>query len=100
MDFSSFKLEDIAAAREAEGEDGIGDIGAFNGFSLNIADHNALAAIFDIAGLQMGQSGDDLRQSAPMMMRLFSVEAAKTTQRSATLSTHLLTSSARADRSK
>ena len=46
-------------------------------FNLKIEDEKALDAIFDLAALQMGGTGDDLRQSAPALIRLSGAQFAQ-----------------------
>lgn len=75
--FSGLKLNDLAAA-QADGEENILlSNGSFDSFSLTLEDENALDAIFALSALQMGGTGEDLRQSAPAMMRLAGVQAAQ-----------------------
>lgn len=74
--FSGLKLKDMAAAQEAGEEQPFGALGEFRAFSLKLDDEKALDAIFAIAALQMGGSGEDLRLSAPAMIRLSGAQAA------------------------
>ncbi|WDI33067.1 hypothetical protein PUV54_07645 [Hyphococcus flavus] len=76
LGFSGLKLDDMAAA-EAAGESPFAATGAFKNFKLTLEDKKALDAIFDVAALQMGGSGADLRQSAPAMIRLSGAQAAQ-----------------------
>ena len=77
LGFAGLNLKDIAAAQEDGDSDAVLTHGAFKNFSLNIKDEKALDAIFALAGLQMGQSGEDLRVSAPAMIRLSGAQAAQ-----------------------
>ncbi len=70
LGFGNFKLKEIAAAMEEGDSDAVLSRGAFKNFSLKIADEKALDAVFALAGLQMGSSGEELRASAPTMIRL------------------------------
>ena len=76
-DFSDLKLADMAAAKENGAETPFIEIGKFNGFSMKVADEKALDAIFAVAALQMGGTGEDLRLSAPAMIRLSGAQAAQ-----------------------
>lgn len=77
LGFAGLDLNEMAAAM-AEGEsDVVTTHGAFKNFSLNIKDEKALDAIFALAALQMGGSGEDLRLSAPAMIRLSGAQAAQ-----------------------
>lgn len=74
---SNLKLADLAAAR-ADGETNVvAGHGAFKKFSLKLKDEKALDAIFGLAALQMGGTGEDLRQSAPAMIRLSGAQVAQ-----------------------
>lgn len=68
--FSNLKLDEIATAMEEGDDDAVLSKGAFRNFSLKIEDEKALDAIFALAALQMGGTGEDLRMSAPAMIRL------------------------------
>ena len=58
-------------AAEADGDsDALFDEAAFKKFTFNIEDEKALDAIFALAALQMGGTAEDLRLSAPAMIRL------------------------------
>ena len=51
--------------------------GALKNFSFKVEDEKALDAIFALAALQMGGSGEDLRMSVPAMIRLSGAQAAQ-----------------------
>lgn len=74
--FADLKLEEIAAAVEDGEANVVANRGAFRGFSLKLEDEKALDAIFALAALQMGGSGEDLRASAPAMVRLSGAQLA------------------------
>ncbi len=77
LGFAGLDLDEMGAAM-AEGEsDVVSTHGAFKSFSFNITDDKALDAIFALAALQMGGSGEDLRLSAPAMIRLSGAQAAQ-----------------------
>ncbi len=77
LGFAGFDLSKMAAAQE-DGDSNVAlTHGAFKNFSLNITDEKALDAIFALSALQMGASGDDLRLSAPAMIRLSGAQAAQ-----------------------
>jgi hypothetical protein len=77
MGFDDFKLEEIAAAMEDGDEDALLTKGAFKNFTLTLEDDRALDAIFALAALQMGGTGEDLRASVPAMIRLSGAQAAQ-----------------------
>ena len=77
LGFDGFDLGDMAAAQEDGESDVVLTHGEFKNFSLNITDEKALDAIFALSALQMGGSGDDLRLSAPAMIRLSGAQAAQ-----------------------
>lgn len=77
VDMSGLKLADLAAAKETGDDNLIASHAKLGGVSFKITDEKALDAIFSVAALQMGGSGDDLRQSAPAMIRLSGVQAAQ-----------------------
>lgn len=81
LDLSGLKLKDFEKAQESGDQDLIASLGAFNDFSLTLKDENALDAIFAIAALQMGGTADDLRQSAPAMIRLSGMQIAQMSPR-------------------
>lgn len=76
MAFAGLELEKINKAMEAGQSDAVVEQGAFKSLTMTIADEKLLDAVFDIAGLQMNQSGADLRASAPAMIRLSGAQAA------------------------
>lgn len=70
-------LKDLAAMDDAEKENAFARNAELKSFNLKIDDENALDAIFDLAALQMGGTGDDLRQSAPALIRLSGAQFAQ-----------------------
>ncbi|WP_425410780.1 hypothetical protein [Hyphococcus sp.] len=79
MDFgvSGLDIDEMAAAQETSAQNPFAATGAFRNFSFRLQDEKALDAIFAIAALQMGGAGEDLRQSAPAMIRLTGAQAAQ-----------------------
>lgn len=75
--FGDLKLAEIAAAMEDGDENAILSQGAFKSLSLKLKDEKALDAIFALAALQMGGTGEDLRASVPAMIRLSGAQAAQ-----------------------
>lgn len=75
--FSNLKIAELAAAMEEGETDAVLNQGALKGFSLEVKDEKALDAVFALAALQMGGAGEDLRQSAPAMIRLSGAQAAQ-----------------------
>lgn len=75
--FSNLKLDEISAAMEEGEDDAVLAKGAFKSFSLKVEDQKALDAIFSLAALQMGGTGEDLRMSAPAMIRLSGAQVAQ-----------------------
>ncbi len=71
------KLKDIGEAKADGEENAAASLTTFKNFNLKIVDQKALDAIFDLAALQMGGTGDDLRQSAPAMIRLSGAQFAQ-----------------------
>ncbi|MEL7490640.1 MAG: hypothetical protein AAGJ73_07965 [Pseudomonadota bacterium] len=76
FDLDGLEIEKLAEAIGEGDEAAVASIGQFNGFNLTLKDGKLLDTIFDIAALQMGGTGDDLRQSAPAMVRLSGAQAA------------------------
>ena len=75
MDFSSnFAISGLTlkAIEVAEANDGVelADNLQIDGFDLTLKDTKALDIVFGLAALQMGGTGDDLRSSAPALLRL------------------------------
>jgi hypothetical protein len=68
--FSGFELAKIEAALKAGDSNSALGVGKFNGFGLKFVDKKLLDAMFDVAALQMGGTGAELRASAPAMIRL------------------------------
>ncbi len=82
LDLSGLKLKDFKEVQENGDKDFVASLGAFNDFSLTLKDENALDAIFAIAALQMGGgTAEDLRQSAPAMIRLSGMQIAQMSPR-------------------
>ena len=79
MSFSldGLEIEKIKAAMDAGDEEAVQSLALFKGFNLTLKDEKLLDTIFAIAGMQMGQSGEDLRTSAPAMLRLSGAQAAQ-----------------------
>lgn len=75
--FAGLDLKEMAAAMEEGDSDAVSTQGAFKNFSFSIKDEKALDAIFALAALQMGGSGEDLRLSAPAMIRLSGAQVAQ-----------------------
>jgi len=71
MDAGNLVFDNIAQALESQDQAAMLGIGSFKNLNLKIKDKNFLNLVYDIAANQMGTgSGDDLRQSAPAMLRL------------------------------
>lgn len=77
LGFTEMKLNEIAAAMDGGDSGDIFANGAFRNFSMTIDDENALDAVFALAALQMGGTGEDLRASVPAMIRLTGAQAAQ-----------------------
>ncbi|GJL90413.1 hypothetical protein [Hyphococcus sp.] len=77
LGFSNLKLDEIAAAMEDGETNAFASKGAFKNLSVKIKDEKALDAIFSLAALQMGGTGEDLRMSVPAMIRLSGAQAAQ-----------------------
>ncbi len=77
LGFSNLKLDEISAAMDAGETDAVLSKGAFNAFSLKIKDEKALDALFALSALQMGGTGEDLRASAPALIRVSGAQAAQ-----------------------
>lgn len=75
--FSGLKLSDMAAAQEEGDENAFASLGQFESFALELSDESALDVIFAFSALQMGGTGDDLRQSVPAMIRIGGLQAAQ-----------------------
>ncbi len=71
------KLDDIAAAQTENNAESIAAAVAFRNLSLKIEDEQALDVLFALSALQMGGTAEDLRQSAPAMIRLSGAQAAQ-----------------------
>lgn len=70
FDLDGLAIEKIKAAMDAGDTEAVEKLAVFNNFNVTLDDEKLLDTLFDVAGLQMGQSGSDLRQSAPAMLRL------------------------------
>lgn len=81
LGFSGLKLNEMAAAKESGEQNPFAAAGAFRNFSLEFKDEKVLDAIFAVAALQMGGTGEDLRLSAPAMIRLSGAQAAQMNDR-------------------
>ncbi|PQA87943.1 hypothetical protein [Hyphococcus luteus] len=81
LGFGDFKLADIAAAMEDGDDEAILTQGAFKNFSMKLEDEKALDAVFALAALQMGGTGEDLRASVPAMIRLSGAQVAQMNER-------------------
>ncbi len=77
LEMTGATLKDIAAAEGEDKENAFAKNAELKSFNLKIDDEKALDAIFDIAALQMGGTGDDLRQSAPALIRLSGAQFAQ-----------------------
>ena len=69
-------LKEIAAESD-DSENTFAKNAELKSFSLKLDDKKTLDAIFDIAALQMGGTGADLRQSAPALIRLSGAQFAQ-----------------------
>jgi len=77
FNMSALKLKDIETAIEEGAPRPVASVGKLDSFTLSLSDEKALDAIFALAALQMGGTADDLRQSAPAMIRLSGVQVAQ-----------------------
>lgn len=77
LDLSGLKLKEIAKATEEGEAKPVAALGKLNNFTLSLTDEKALDAIFALAALQMGGSPEDLRVSAPAMIRLSGAQFAQ-----------------------
>jgi len=75
--FSGLKLNEMAAADEAGEENALIDLGRLDRFSMEVADEKLLDVFFAFSALQMGGTGEDLRQSVPAMIRIGGMQAAQ-----------------------
>ncbi|MEO1252293.1 MAG: hypothetical protein AAFW81_08110 [Pseudomonadota bacterium] len=76
VDVSGVDLDGLAAASGADADDLFARSLKLRSLSVDIADENALEAIFALAALEMGGAGEDLRQSTPALIRLSSAQFA------------------------
>ena len=75
MSFNAGNLvfEEMAQGLNTAGPAALAGLGNFQGFNFKITDKNLLNMVYDIAAIQMGGgTGDDIRTSAPAMLRLSS----------------------------
>lgn len=77
FEMTGASLKEIAELEGEEMEGAFAKNAELKSFNLKIDDEKALDAIFDLAALQMGGSGDDLRQSAPALIRLSGAQFAQ-----------------------
>lgn len=77
MAFSNMKLDEIAAAMDDGEQNAVLSNGAFKSLNIKLEDQKALDAIFSLAALQMGGTGEDIRMSAPAMIRLSGAQVAQ-----------------------
>ena len=79
LDFSlsGLELDEVADAIENGENNALASLGKFDRFSMTLDDEKALDAIFAIAAIEMGGTGDDLRQQVPAMIRLTGLQAAQ-----------------------
>ncbi len=70
-------LKEIASAQEAGAENPFAENAKLKSLSLKLDDETALDTIFALSALQMGGTGDDLRQSAPALIRLSGAQVAQ-----------------------
>ncbi|MEL6111456.1 MAG: hypothetical protein AAFR20_01505 [Pseudomonadota bacterium] len=71
MALGNLKFEDIATLIDTQDQAGILGLGSFDQAKLTLTDKNLLAVIYDVAAGQMGAgTGEDLRQSAPALLRV------------------------------
>lgn len=76
MELAGDALNALAASAAAGEESPFMKNAALKSFNFAIDDETALDAIFAVAALQMGGTGEDLRQSAPAMIRLAGAQGA------------------------
>ena len=57
FDLGGLAIEEIKTALDAGDEEAIEKLAMFKSFSVTLADEKLLDTLFDIAGMQMGQSG-------------------------------------------
>lgn len=77
LELAGLVLDEFGEAPNAERRDILGEHGALRKMQLTIEDEKAMDAMFALSALQMGGNGDDLRQSAPALLRLSSAQAAQ-----------------------
>ena len=70
-------LKALAQAQEDGDEEVFAKNMALKSLNLKIKDETALDAIFALAALELGGTGDDLRQSAPALLRLSGSQVAQ-----------------------
>ncbi len=77
FEMTGASLKEIAEAEGEEMEGAFAKNAELKSFNLKVDDEKALDAIFDLAALQMGGTGADLRQSAPALIRLSGAQFAQ-----------------------
>jgi hypothetical protein len=75
LDLDGLEAAKLEAASAAGEKDAVARIGALKSFSLKLADETLLDAMFDVSALEMGGTGEELRQSTPAMLRLAGTQA-------------------------
>ncbi|MBB5517229.1 hypothetical protein [Amphiplicatus metriothermophilus] len=81
VDLAGLQIDRIETALENGDDDAVASLAAFKGLHMRLADEKMLDAIYDLAALQMGGTGADLRQSTPAMVRLSGAQAAQISPR-------------------
>ncbi len=69
------KLDELEAAYAEGDDDAVASLTAIREASLRIEDESLLSAFYDLSALQAGGEGDDLRKTAPTMLRIFGMQA-------------------------
>ncbi|MEO0320251.1 MAG: hypothetical protein AAF199_05085 [Pseudomonadota bacterium] len=71
MALGNLKFDEIATLIDTQDQAGVIGLGSFDKAKLTFTDKNLLAVIYDVAAGQMGAgTGEDLRQSAPALLRV------------------------------
>lgn len=70
LDLAGLTMEALKASRAEDTGDALAREAELKSFSMKIEDESALDALFALSALQMGGTGEDLRQSAPALIRL------------------------------
>lgn len=81
FDLAGLQIDKIEMAMKEGDDAAIASTAAFKGLHVRLADEKMLDAIYDLAALQMGGTGADLRQSTPAMVRLSGAQAAQISPR-------------------